>query len=345
MGLHFKNVSHAYGQDQILNDVTLTAAAGEITCLLGPSGCGKTTLLRLAAGLLSLQEGHILLDETELSSGTVSVPPEKRPIGLVFQEGALFPHMSVEENIAFGIAKSPDKSDRVKNLLKTIGLTGFEKRHPHSLSGGQQQRVALARALAPNPKVLLLDEPFAAIDSQLRQDLRAETRQTLKESGTAAILVTHDPAEALDMADKIAILDRGQIAQFGSPQELLNNPATVEIASLFSRGTVLPAKKANDTLETAFGTWPWECVKNKVTDDSVRHIVVRSNSLTIAAAGDETTKIRHVRPSSDGYIITLEADDGQELVALSKDAEDLTEGMTVSVVPNPLSVFAFADVD
>ena len=292
MGLHFKNVSHAYGEDQILRDISLTAAAGEITCLLGPSGCGKTTLLRLAAGLLALQEGQIRLDDTELSSETVSIPPEKRPIGLVFQEGALFPHMSVEENIAFGIARSPDKSDRVKNLLKTIGLSGFEKRHPHSLSGGQQQRVALARALAPKPKVLLLDEPFAAIDSQLRQELRAETRLTLKESGTAAILVTHDPAEALDMADKIAILDRGQIIQFGSPEELLNKPATVEIATLFSRGTVLPATKIKDTVETAFGKWSWGCVKNKVANDTVRHIVVRSNSLNIAAAGDTTTKIK-----------------------------------------------------
>lgn len=341
MGLAFQNVSHSYGENRILDTITLEAAAGEITCLLGPSGCGKTTLLRLAAGLMPLQSGEVSLGGTVLATEGTSTPPEKRPIGLVFQEGALFPHMTVEENIAFGIASHPDKKARVQSLLKTIGLTGFEKRHPHSLSGGQQQRVALARALAPAPDVLLLDEPFANIDSQLRQDLRAETRQTLKASGTAAILVTHDPDEALEMADRIAILDQGKIVQVGTPQDLLNNPATIEIATLFARSHIVDATVEGELLKTPFGDWPMSCLKNGSPTTPTAKLVVRRTALTLSPSETDAHTVTSIRPSPQGYRVTVHGGGETELTVQLEDVSGLAEGMAVSLTPKDASIFAF----
>lgn len=344
MGLAFQNVSHAYGEDHILDRIDLDAAAGEVTCLLGPSGCGKTTLLRLAAGLMPLQAGQISLADTILATEGSSIPPEKRPIGLVFQEGALFPHMTVEENIAFGISSDSNKKQRVHSLLKTIGLSGYEKRHPHSLSGGQQQRVALARALAPAPDVLLLDEPFANIDSQLRQDLRAETRQTLKASGTAAILVTHDPDEALEMADRIAILDQGKIVQFGTPQDLLNTPATVEIATLFARSHVIDATVEGGQLKTRFGDWPMSCIKNGSPTAPAVKLVVGRTALTLSPSKTATT-VTSIRPSPQGFRVTVQDGDGIELTVQLEDVSGLAEGMAISLTPKDASILAFSAAD
>ncbi len=345
MGLTFQNVSHAYGEDHILDRINLETAAGEVTCLLGPSGCGKTTLLRLAAGLMPLQAGQISLADTILATEDSSIPPEKRPIGLVFQEGALFPHMTVEENIAFGISSDPNKKQRVHSLLKTIGLSGYETRHPHSLSGGQQQRVALARALAPSPKVLLLDEPFANIDSQLRQDLRAETRRTLISSGTAAILVTHDPDEALEMADKIAIMDQGTIVQCATPQQLLNNPATIEIATLFARSHIVTAQLENHLLKTKFGDWPIGCVKNEKPTSPTAQLVVRQNALQISPSEETTISVKFIRPSPNGYLVTVQRDEEFELGIQLAEISGLKEGMSVSVTPQHSSILAFSAAD
>lgn len=345
MGLVFQNVSHTYGKDRVLSDVSLEANSGEITCLLGPSGCGKTTLLRLAAGLMPLQSGQISLDDMTLATQHRSTPPEKRPVGLVFQEGALFPHMTVEENIAFGIAAAPDSRERVQSLLKTIDLVGYENRHPHSLSGGQQQRVALARALAPSPSVLLLDEPFANIDSQLRQDLRAETRQTLKASGTAAILVTHDPDEAMEMADRIAILNKGRIVQFGTPRELLSNPVTIDIATLFTRSKIISAKVDGNHLITCFGEWPTGCVKNADSMPKSPRLVVRQNVLQVEQMEGSSNTIKLVRPSPHGHLITVQGNDSFELDVQLEDISGLEEGMPVAVMPKDASILAFSATD
>ncbi|MBO6505793.1 MAG: ABC transporter ATP-binding protein [Kordiimonadaceae bacterium] len=342
MGLVFQNISHSYGEGRVLDDVSLEANSGEITCLLGPSGCGKTTLLRLAAGLMPLQSGQISLDDLTLATQHRSTPPEERPVGLVFQEGALFPHMTVEENIAFGIAATPDSQERVQSLLKTIDLVGYENRHPHSLSGGQQQRVALARALAPSPSVLLLDEPFANIDSQLRQDLRAETRQTLKASGTAAILVTHDPDEALEMADRIAILDKGKIVQFDTPRELLDNPITIEIATLFTRSKIMLAKVDGNRMVTSFGEWPIECLKNADSLPKSPRLVVRQNVLQVEQMEGASNTIKLVRPSPHGHLITVQGSDNFELDVQLEDISGLAEGMPVVITPKEASILAFS---
>ena len=243
MSLAFQNVGHSYGDLRVLSGVTLEARSGEILCLLGASGSGKTTLLRLAAGLESLQEGSIFVDGALIAAPGRDMPPEKRSFGMVFQDHALFPHLTVAENIAFGLAKRSKEEVRavVAQRLASVGLAGFETRYPHTLSGGQQQRVALARALAPSPTAMLLDEPFASVDVTLRRALREEARLALKETGVVTLVVTHDPVEAMEIADRIAVMERGRIAQCATPEELYAKPASALVASLFGDAQRFPA--------------------------------------------------------------------------------------------------------
>lgn len=341
MGLEFQDISHAYDHEQVLKGIDLTARRGEVMCLLGPSGCGKTTLLRLAAGLMPVQTGRIALDGISLATAKMSMPPEKRPVGLVFQEGALFPHLTVGANIAFGLkGTDAEKRTRVAELLPKIGLAGFEDRFPHTLSGGQQQRVALARALAPAPKVLLLDEPFANIDSQLRRDLREETRRTLKASDTAVVLVTHDPDEALEMGDCIAVMDHGRVVQLGAPQELYDNPATSGVAKMFGRGQSLAAEISDGHVETAFGRWPVACLTAKQDSAGPIELVVRQDAfeLTEQPGGQAVVDIRS---AGHEQLVFVEGDGGQVLrVQLSRD-QQVAVGTTVSLQPRNESIFSF----
>lgn len=344
MSLDFQDISHTYSRDKILNSISLSARKGEVTCILGPSGCGKTTLLRLAAGLMPVQEGRVLLEGDCLASAEASLPPEKRPVGLVFQEGALFPHLNVGANVAFGLKGSEaEKTARVAEQLAKVGLGGFEDRYPHTLSGGQQQRVALARALAPEPKVLLLDEPFANIDSQLRRDLREETRRTLKASGTVIILVTHDPEEALEMADHVVVMDKGEVAQAGSPQDLFDKPATIEVARMFGRGQSLAATIEGSHLQTPFGLWPLSCLVAEPQPAGSLMIVVRQDAFTITGCSDETAvcKIVDIRTNGNEQLAFVEGIDRQILrVQLPRELR-LEVGARISLSPFEKSVFGF----
>jgi len=218
MSLGLKDISHRFGETRALNAASLTVAPGELVCLFGPSGCGKTTLLRIAAGLEPLQDGTVELDGALLAKPGRETQPEKRPVGLVFQDYVLFPHLTVEKNIAFGLAGERHSKLRVTDQLHAFGIAGLARRYPHELSGGQQQRVALARAMARKPKALLLDEPFASIDVALRRRLRGELRRTLKEQNAAVLLVTHDPEEALALGDRIALMRAGEIIEAASPE-------------------------------------------------------------------------------------------------------------------------------
>ena len=202
MSLGFHNLSHSYGATAVLHDISLTAATGDILCLLGPSGSGKSTLLRLAAGLEQIQQGEITLAGEVLADATHQPPPEQRPVGLVFQDHVLFPHLTVAANVGFGLRSlaKAERKQEVTQALTSVGLDGLERRYPHTLSGGQQQRVALARALATRPQVMLLDEPFAAVDSTLRRALRNAARDALKAANTTTIVVTHDPDEAMALS-------------------------------------------------------------------------------------------------------------------------------------------------
>lgn len=231
MSLEFRHIAHAYGDVTALRDVSFTAPTGEITCLLGSSGCGKSTLLNLAAGLLDVQHGSVLVGGDVLAQAGDNPPPEARPVGLVFQDGALFPHMTIAGNIGFGLPRG-NRGD-VDGWLERVGLSGLGARYPHELSGGQQQRAALARAMAPGPKVLLMDEPFASVDIVLRRRLRRDCRVLLREQGTTTVMVTHDPEEALDVGDRIAVMEEGRIVQFGTPDDLHERPATASVGAIF----------------------------------------------------------------------------------------------------------------
>lgn len=282
MPLDFSNIAHAYGSEKVLTDISLSAADGEILCLLGASGSGKTTLLRLAAGLETLQAGSIALNGRVLSQPGRDVRAEDRKIGMVFQDHALFPHLTIAENVAFGLPRStPDRDATVERTLDDVGLEGMGKRYPHTLSGGQQQRVALARALAPAPSVILLDEPFASIDVTRRRQLREHARLALKQSGAITIMVTHDPDEALDMADKIAVMDEGRILQCDTPIELYNAPATALVASLFGDAQTFPAKVSGSVAHFDYGTYPLAPSTNGLADGNAADLVVRPSSVSL----------------------------------------------------------------
>jgi iron(III) transport system ATP-binding protein len=254
--LAFENISHSFGPDaETLNDVTLTAEPGEVLCLLGPSGSGKTTLLRIAAGIEIQRAGRVLLNDREIAGPTVFVPPELRSIGLVFQDFALFPHLSILDNVRFGLtALSHEEARREAMIsLERVGLQSYASSYPHVLSGGEQQRVALARALAPRPAVLLMDEPFSGLDSRLKDSVRAETLSILRQSRATAIVVTHDAEEAMRMGDRIALLKDGRLKQSGRAEELYMRPVDLFVAGFFSELTIFEARAHGGVAETPVG--------------------------------------------------------------------------------------------
>ena len=256
----------AYGPHQVVRGLDLRLASGQIGCLLGPSGCGKTTVLRCIAGFEPIGAGEIRLDGRCVSRPGHSLPPEERRIGMVFQDYALFPHLTVAANIGFGLRSLParEKEARVAELLATIGLTEHGSKYPHELSGGQQQRVALARALAPRPALLLLDEPFSNLDVELRERLSYEVRDIIKATGTTAVLVTHDQHEAFAVADEVGIMNHGVIQQWDSPYNLYHRPANRFVADfigqgVFVEGTVLNEHQVQMELGTLNSKVPVAC--------------------------------------------------------------------------------------
>jgi len=237
-----EQITHRYAGTLAVEDVNLTIAPGELIALLGPSGCGKTTLLRIVAGLLQQSEGRVLLGGSVVDK----LPPNERGAGIVFQNYALFPHMTVSANIGYGLrargASRDAIADTVARMLELVRMQGYAGRYPRELSGGQQQRVALARTLAVSPKVLLLDEPFGALDKNLRLDMQIEVKRLQRELGITTIMVTHDQEEALSMADRIAVMSGGRVEQFGSPEEIYDRPATRFVASFVGTTNMLPGR-------------------------------------------------------------------------------------------------------
>jgi iron(III) transport system ATP-binding protein len=256
MMLRISGLQKAFGNHVVIDGIDLEVEPGEFVALLGPSGSGKTTMLRLVAGFEDADAGEIRLANRILVHDGISVPPERRKIGMVFQDYALFPHLSVRQNVAFGLPRGKQRNDQVEAVLQRVGLGPWIDQMPHFLSGGQQQRVALARALAPNPSIVMLDEPFSNLDPALRMQVRADVRQILRDAGVTAVLVTHDQEEALSIADRIAVLFDGRIAQYAAPEDIYDRPATREVAAFVGDAQFVPGVGRGDTVETVLGTLP-----------------------------------------------------------------------------------------
>ncbi|MEM8917451.1 MAG: ABC transporter ATP-binding protein [Pseudomonadota bacterium] len=340
MSLEFRRIRHHYGDFQALEDIEMTAADGEITCLLGASGCGKTTLLQLAAGLQPVQAGEIYINNQLLADSQNNPAPENRPVGMVFQDGALFPHMTIAENIGFGLKQKADAAQIVAQWLDQIGLVGMEQRYPHMLSGGQQQRVALARAMASTPDILLMDEPFANIDVVLRRQIREDTRRLLKERGATVILVTHDPEEAMEIADRIAVMDSGRIVQIGSADVLYDAPRTLAVGLLLGGGQSLEAVQGVDGISTEFGNWPISSLANDWPKNAGAMLLVRPDSLSIkvSSQGHAIIDIRR-KGNAKKYVIATSS--GEKLSVFAPLSEEFELGERVAVTPNDGTILAY----
>ena len=280
--LELCGISHRFGETLAVDDVGFGVEAGEFVCLLGPSGSGKTTLLRLAAGLETLQSGRIAIDGATVAEGgrARQIPPEKRGVGLMFQDYALFPHLTVAQNIGFGLRSGPRDGAWIEHALADMHLAHLETRYPHTLSGGQQQRIALLRALAPAPAILLLDEPFSGLDGHLRQRVRQEAREIIAESGVTTLMVTHDPETAMFLADRIIVLDRGRVTQDASPVDLYTAPADPFIVRLFGPANEFSGVVRGGVLETVLGPIP----AGGVEDGRKALCLVRADGVDITAA-------------------------------------------------------------
>ena len=317
MILNVADLYLSFGRTAVLQGFGFDLEAGEIACLLGHSGCGKTTALRAVAGFEQPERGRIALQERTLSDGRLFVPPHLRRIGMVFQDYALFPHLNVADNIAFGLSghSAEARKARVAELLSLIGLPDYGGHYPHQLSGGQQQRVALARALAPKPELVLLDEPFSNLDADLRTRLSTEVRSLLKQENTSALLVTHDQQEAFAMADKIGIMADGRLQQWDTPYNLYHNPATPAIAGFIGQGVLLRGQMSGShcvrlALGEFCGVVPHHCQSCREVDVLLRpdDVVHDDNSPVSAEVLDKDFKGSY-------FIYTLKLDSGETVLA------------------------------
>ena len=276
--LHVESIYKNFGQTCVLKDVSFTLNQGDIGCLLGASGCGKTTLLRIVAGFEQQNKGDVSINGTIVSSATSHMQPEHRNVGMVFQDYALFPHLTVRQNIAFGLTgkkqyffsrkRTAQQESRIDAMIQLVGLGDHAHAYPHELSGGQQQRVALARAIAPKPKLLLMDEPFSNLDITLRERLSVEMRSIIKKEAITALMVTHNQSEAFAMGDSIGIMNNGTLHQWASPVEVYQSPATPFVASFIGEGMLVSGKHVGKTVETVFGTHTKHSLSDSEQDSS-----------------------------------------------------------------------------
>ncbi len=320
--LSISGVTKRFDGPVVLDDATLQVEAGTICALLGPSGSGKTTLLRLIAGLEQPGAGTIRLGEQTLVDGRRSIAPERRHIGMVFQDWALFPHLTVAQNVGFGLGRQPDPA-RVAEALDLIGLADAADRLPGTLSGGQQQRVALARALAPGPSVLLLDEPFSNLDVAMRARIRREVHDLLRSTGVTTVFVTHDQEEAFVLGDQVAVMRDGRIVQAATPRELYTRPADHWVAGFVGDANFLPARADGGTADTEFGT-----VRLREPLHGDVDVLVRPEHLLIEA-GDAAT-VTFVEYYGHDVLVSCALDDGSEVHARSILA-DIAEGDRVGL--------------
>jgi iron(III) transport system ATP-binding protein len=329
--ISIQDLSSGYGGDPVIRDISFDLEEKELLAILGPSGSGKTTLLKTIAGFLPAQSGLIKLDSQVVSSPQKIVPPEKRNIGLVPQEGSLFPHLDVSANISFGIRRNPKKTQRVAELLEIIDMKEYAHARPQELSGGQQQRVALARALAPTPKLILLDEPFTAMDTSLRAQMRRDIRNILTLTATTAIMVTHDQEEALATADQLAIMQDGRLIAFGTPHELYEKPASKDVASSLGEVNAIPATvESEHSVNTELGTFAARIMGDAVLG---QHgiVLVRPEALTIEETDSPNAKITGSVFHGHDSTVTVSTNSGMVLKVRESQQHDRVPGTLCAV--------------
>lgn len=334
---------YAQGQPWAVEDLSLEVTQGETLTLLGPSGCGKTSALRLIAGFEVPQQGVIRIGGRTVVGETEWQPPERREVGMVFQDLALFPHLTVEKNVAFGLYRwtGDNREERVREVLQLVNLNGLQDRYPHELSGGQQQRVALARALAPSPQLILLDEPFSGLDADMRRQVRREVKEILAQSGLTAIFVTHDQVEAFDLSDKIAVMNRGRIDQVGNPENLYHHPESLFVARFLGLADLIPGKIREERVETALGNFLFVPTEEPLIDGAPVEVIIRPADVDVipSADGEASVVARHFRGSDNLYTIALPS--GGSVRSQTPWDFILELGTKVTITVEPMRVVVF----
>lgn len=332
-----EGLAKRFGSTLAIDEVSLAVAPGEIVALLGPSGCGKTTFLRLVAGFERPDAGTITIAGTAVAGDTMFVRPERRRVGFVFQDYALFPHLDVAGNVAFGLSDRSSRATVVDETLDLVGMHGLQRRYPHELSGGQQQRVALARALAPRPPIVLLDEPFSNLDADLRLRVRTEIRQILRRATTTAIFVTHDQEETFDIADRIAVMNAGRIEQVGGPEEIYHTPRTRSVADFVGLADFLPAEVTRGRLITEIGSFD---VGERAVPEGRFEIMLRPEDVAIEQ-GNGSARVVARRFRGPVNLSTIELASGRAITAAhsSQHAFPIGERVEVRFDPDHLVLF------
>ncbi len=339
--LTFDHISHDYGGVPSVRGVSLDVTPGEIVCLLGRSGCGKTTLLRLAAGLERPASGRVLINDREVSGPSVFIAPEKRGVGLMFQDYALFPHLTILANVMFGLTDLPRSAaeKEARRVLGRVGLDGYADAYPHTLSGGEQQRAALARAIVPRPAVLLMDEPFSGLDRLLRESVREETLAILRETRATCTIVTHDPEEAMRLGDRIALMRDGQVLQIGKASELYDKPADIGAARFFSDINEFEGVVADGRITTPLGI---VAANGRVAGRAV--VGLRPQHVTVAASGPGVKGMvvtRHFLGEVEHLDLAVEGVETPVRVRL-RDGERFAVGQEVAVGMDSTAALLFA---
>ncbi len=331
--LSLVHVSHCYGRIQAVADVSLSVEAGEFVCLLGPSGCGKSTLLRIIAGLVRQTSGQVFIDGQEVAGISGFVVPEKRSVGLMFQDYALFPHLDVLHNVAFGLSALPRaaRHDTAMAALEAVDMTRYAQSYPHTLSGGEQQRVALARAMAPRPKIMLMDEPFSGLDRRLRDEVREQTVAILAQSSAATVMVTHDPEEAMLLADRIALMRKGRLVQTGAPDALYFNPVDAETAEFFSSFNRLHGLVKDGRIATPLG----EIAANGLSEGIGVEVLIRPEQMRFgpveSAANQTSATVMRASPQGQDRLLELSLADGSRMQARAPFASSPPAGAQITI--------------
>lgn len=331
--LEVSNLAASYDQQQVVNNISFSIGSGELACLLGPSGCGKTTILRAICGFRPIDKGNITLGGKLLSDPSTQVLPEKRNVGMVFQDHALFPHLDVEQNIAFGLnkLKSANKANIISEMLALTGLEKFRQRFPHELSGGQCQRVSLARAIAPSPDLLLLDEPFSNLDSELRESLGTEVRDLLKRKGITAMMVTHDQHDAFALGDVVGVMSEGQLIQYDSPYNLYHAPKSRFVANFIGDGVFVKGSMIEENVViTDFAEIRGQSVSQALHGSEVE-LLVRPDDVKLNTQSAINGKVTKKSFKGAQTMYTLELETGDTLLSLLPSHEDFEVGDTMGI--------------